>query len=444
MNTVKIDFLNTVGAIKPMNAVNNGPKSKAAVQTRGNFQYYKDARFPYARTHDSDDSTAYGGPHVVDIFRVFPDFDADPNLPESYDFYLTDRYLQNIMDAGAKVFYRLGQTIEHAPKKYYIHPPKDFKKWAVICEHIIRHYNEGWADGFYHGIEYWEIWNEPDLQQDNNSPTWSGTKEQFFDLYEITANHLKSLFPNLKIGGPAAVGSRGYMAEFINEMKNRSVPLDFFSWHKYDCKIENVMDRVFFVRKCLDDAGYEKTESILNEWAYIKGWGSHFVYSLEAINGIKGASYVGGVMATCQYAPLDMLMYYDLSPGAIFNGVFEHLSQTPLQTYYSFYWFANLADLGNAVKIESCENIYCVAATDGKRHGILLTHYNDDDATDPKKIELSWNGLKGKTKITVYRTDANNYAEPITEMIVDGAQTAEWHGTLKLYDVCYVDIIPID
>ncbi len=444
MNTVKVDFLNTVGAIKPMNAVNNGPKPNRALQTSGNFHYYKKARFPYARTHDSDLCSSYGGPHIVDIFRVFPDFDADPNLPESYDFELTDIYLQNIMDAGAKVFYRLGQTIEHSAKKYYIHPPKDFKKWAVVCEHIIRHYNEGWANGFHHNIEYWEIWNEPDLLQGNNSPTWNGTKEEFFDLYEITANHLKSLFPNLKIGGPAAVGSRTYMSEFINEMNNRKVPLDFFSWHQYGFVVEDIVARVEFVRKCLDDAGYEKTESILNEWAYIKGWSDEFVYSLEAISGIKGASFVAGVMANCQYAPLDMLMYYDLTPGASFNGVFNHLSQKPLKTYYSFYWFAELAELGSAVKVDSDENIYCVAATNGKRHGILLTHYNDDDTADSKKVELSWNGMKGRYKITVYRTDADNNDEPITEMIVNGAESVEWHGTLKLYDVCYIDISPID
>ena len=45
--------------------------------------------------------------------------------------------------AGTKVFYRLSHRIEHEVKKYGTLPPKDFKKWAVICEHIIRHYTEG-------------------------------------------------------------------------------------------------------------------------------------------------------------------------------------------------------------------------------------------------------------------------------------------------------------
>lgn len=443
MNTVKVDFFKAVGAVKPMNAVNNGPKHKD-VQIRGNFEQYKKARFPYARTHDSAECLAHGAPNIVDIWRVFPDFDADPTLPESYDFFLTDRYLQTIIDAGTKVFYRLGQTIEHAAKKYYIHPPKDFKKWAIICEHIIRHYNEGWANGFHHDIEYWEIWNEPDLNQDNNSPTWTGTKEQFFDFYEIASKHLKGQFPNLKIGGPAAVGTRQYMVEFVNEMKKRDVHLDFFSWHEYNCKVENVLDRVNFVRNMLDEAGYENTESILNEWAYITGWNKSFVYSLEHIAGIKGASYVTGVMTSCQYAPLDMLMYYDLNPSALFNGVFDHLSLRTLKTYFPMCRFADIVELGNAVEISTCENIYGIAATDGKHHGILLTHYNNDDATEPKSIELSWNRMQGKYRISVYRTDADNDSELMTEMIVNGAESAEWHATLKAYDICYVDIVPLE
>ena len=79
-------------------------------------------------------------------------------------------------------------------RRYRIDPPKDFGKWARICEHVIRHYNEGWADGFHYGITYWEIWNEPD-----NGPTvarnqmWTGTAEQYYELYDVTARHLKSV-----------------------------------------------------------------------------------------------------------------------------------------------------------------------------------------------------------------------------------------------------------
>ena len=231
MNNVKVDFSDITGKIKCINAVNNGPAG-SRLQTTGNFQSYKELEIPYARLHDASFYAGnYGGEFSVDVHRVFPNFDADENDPDSYVFAPTDSYLLDIESVNTKIFYRLGASIEHGYKKG-TYPPKDFLKWARICEHIIRHYTEGWADGFTHDIEYWEIWNEPDLQQDNNSPTWSGTKEQFFDFYEIAANHLKAQFPHLKIGGPAAVGTRQYMVEFVNEMKKRNVHLDFFSWHE--------------------------------------------------------------------------------------------------------------------------------------------------------------------------------------------------------------------
>ena len=69
----------------------------------------------------------------------------------------------------------LGNRIEHESKRYGSIPPKDPAKWARICEHIIRHMNEGWAGGHHYGIEYWEIWNEPDV----NPQCWDGPVEEF-------------------------------------------------------------------------------------------------------------------------------------------------------------------------------------------------------------------------------------------------------------------------
>ena len=102
--------------------------------------------------------------------------------PASYDFAFTDAYLKPVAEAGTEVFYRLGVTIENfwTIKAYRIDPPKDFGKWARICEHIIRHYNEGWADGFRWNLRYWEVWCEPE-----NPPLWQGTREQFFELYRV-------------------------------------------------------------------------------------------------------------------------------------------------------------------------------------------------------------------------------------------------------------------
>ncbi len=268
MSQITVDFNITVGKIKPMHAVNNGPIKARGDQSRENFTAYAAAGIPYARNHDAAFMAAYGGEHTVDIWAIFPDPNADVNEPASYDFTLTDGYLQTIQEAGTKVFYRLGNKIEHWVKKYGTLPPPDFKKWAEICEHIIRHYTEGWADGYRWDIEYWEIWNEPDLDEDDcpNKRTWGGTKAQFFDLYEITAKHLKSCFPHLKIGGPALAWREDWAADFLKEMHAREVPIDFFSWHIYCVEPRELITRQNNIKKLLLENGYPNAEANCNEW----------------------------------------------------------------------------------------------------------------------------------------------------------------------------------
>ncbi len=90
MTTVTIDPAKTLGPVKFMNAVNNGPSQPRRDQSRGNFDAFKAARIPYARIHDANWCSVYGAPHTVDITAVFPDFDADADDPASYDFPMTD------------------------------------------------------------------------------------------------------------------------------------------------------------------------------------------------------------------------------------------------------------------------------------------------------------------------------------------------------------------
>ena len=143
-----VNYNNAAGKIKPMNAVNNGPVYKrTGGQNSGNLDTYTATNIPFARTHDASFCPSYGGEHTVDVHLIFRDFDADPYDPESYDFHLTDEYMDTIKLARTEPFYRRGSKIEHESKKYGTLPPRDFKKWAVICEHIIAHINEGWADG---------------------------------------------------------------------------------------------------------------------------------------------------------------------------------------------------------------------------------------------------------------------------------------------------------
>ena len=205
MPNIVFDFSEKMGAIKAMHGVGQPPLLGTDTSY---FRYLKEANIPYSRLHDV--AGWWGGNMFVDIPNIFRDFDANENDPASYDFVFTDILIAGLIENNCQPVFRLGITIEnfHRIKSYRIFPPRDPAKWARICEHIIRHYNEGWADGFSYGIEYWEVWNEPD-----NGPTsesnhmWQGSQEEFFELYRVTSKHLRACFGNkIKIGGYASCG----------------------------------------------------------------------------------------------------------------------------------------------------------------------------------------------------------------------------------------------
>ncbi|MBP5270363.1 MAG: hypothetical protein ILO42_05330 [Clostridia bacterium] len=443
MSGIKADFSKIAGIIKPMNAVNNGPKRKKQDQQSDNEDSYAALRVPYARTHDSAHCHDYGGPYTVDITGIFQDFRADENDPASYDFGNTDEYLSRIMKAGTKVFYRLGQSIEHTIVKHGTLPPADFRKWARICEHIILHYNYGWAGGFNMGIEYWEIWNEPDLDPDDspNKRCWGGTKAQFFDFYEIAAKHLKSRFPELKIGGPASCGRLDWSEDFLAEMQKRKVPIDFFSWHIYAKRPEKVPEQAARFRQMLDRHGYRDTESILNEWNYVKDWTDNWIYSLGVERGQKGASFATAVVSLCQYEAVDMLMYYDARPGGM-NGLFDETSLKPSYTYYPFFAFADMRELGKAAELSAEAPLYAVAATDGNASaGLLLTYYLDQDDAGPIFADLDLSSLPSGARFEIHRLCGGD------ELILAGRVPAEplcLSLKVNLFDVLYFKVLPVE
>ena len=399
METLHFDLAQEGRPFKLLNATNGGPWHKRHVydQVRSNFKDYKAARIPYTRNHDSAASHRYSH----DISMIFPNFDADPYDPASYDFACTDEQILVALDAGTKTFFRLGQTIEHEVKKHFTIPPKDFQKWAVICEHIIRHYTEGWADGFKHDMPYWEVWNEPDLDADDspNKRTWGGTMAQYFDLYEITAKHLKGCFPHLKIGGPALAWNEVWAEEFLKEMQKRNAPMDFFSWHIYCTDPKWMVEKAERMQALMEKYGYGDAENHLNEWNYVKGWTDEFQYTINAIHSIKGGIFLLSCICAAQNSPIDMLMYYDTRPSA-FNGVFDYYSFAPLKGYYAMYWYGMFYDMAKEIPSENkIENVYSLCGVDKDRKTLsVVSYFSDDDNAENKQISVDL-GRPGKYEI---------------------------------------------
>jgi len=382
MHAVSIDFTRPAGPIKPLHGINNSP-----VTLGQELPELRAAGIPFVRLHDT--AGPFGGTCFVDVPNVFPRFDADPDDPAAYDFAFTDAHLKGLAASGTRIFYRLGVTIEnsHWIKPCRIHPPADAHRWARICAGIVRHYNLGWADGFRHGIEYWEIWNEPE-----NPPMWTGTPGQYFELYRVTANHLKRQFPEIKVGGYGGSGFYAvtrdkvdalqatfipYFRDFLAHITApaTAAPLDFFSWHLYTTDPGEIVRHGDFVAATLREHGLAGAESILGEWNFLD-WS---VCDYDAMKEMPGATFVAAAFCLMQDAPIDKAMYYDALPTREYCGLYYFPSLRVTPTYWAFRAFNELHRLGTAVgsRCAGQEGLHaCAARGEAGDGAVLLVNRN--------------------------------------------------------------------
>ena len=344
------DFSETVGQIKPVNGTNLGPRLVTS-RYNGQRELFNNARFGLVRLHDAPWDNP--GLRLVDMHLIFGNMNDDPADPANYYFDATDDYIKTIIDGGAPIMYRLGVSIEHsAPNTYFAKEPEDVEKAGEIFAGIIRHYNRGWADGFNYGIEYWEIWNEP-----NMVPLMWDDRDfsSYCRFYVKTAKRLKEEFPEIKVGGPALAGcDEKLLAQFIDFCRKENAPLDFCSWHAYPSSFDEIMEAPVTVRRLLDERGFAETELHLDEWHYFNTtW--DIVQGLEGgrdahrdvnhgdggINGIDSAAFIACALALWQDTPLDSANYYCTSLLEDDWGLMD-INSFPYKTYYVFRGFGEM------------------------------------------------------------------------------------------------------
>ncbi len=361
---ITVDCGREAGRIRAIHGVNGGPVANGEnPDLRG---WFKEAGFATARLHDCH----WPCPDAVDIHTLFPLAHLDPDDPANYTFAKTDAYLQGIVETGAGIVYRLGESIETKGTRYHINPPHDLDAFARVCVNIVRHCNQGWADGHRHGIEYWEIWNEPDIDL-----MWTGTKEQFLALYETVARAVEAHDPALKVGGPgfSDVNDKpeGWARVFLAHCRDRKLPLDFFTFHRYGNDVAGIVEKVRFVRRLLDEYGFEKTEIHLNEFRYMTNWGGIRPGDPEKYVGVPavfeestdatGAAHAVSTLVALQDEPVAMTNYYsgDTSPWSMFG---QFGIRRPV--YHAYRAFNEVAKRPQRAAV-------AVAGGDGKRSAAL-------------------------------------------------------------------------
>ena len=379
---VSVDCTTPTGPVKAVNGVGQPPKT--GLLGFGLFNHLTKAGIPYSRLHDVGGVQAQN--MFVDIPNVFRDFEADETDPANYDFAFTDELMKALEKAKVEPIFRLGVTIENYPhiKRYRIFPPKDFAKWARVCEHVIRHYTEGWANGFRMKISYWEIWNEADFHPDQaKNMMWYAPFSEYCRLYGVAAKHLKEKFPHLKIGGYASCGF--YVAseanpneqqthhldcirEFLDYVRREKCPLDFFSFHSY-AKVEDIIRQISYGKGLLREYGFGDVETWLNEWLPAP---SH-----KKLGTAEQASEIAAMLVGMQNSELDAACIYDARCGTgMFSPLFNPLTYEPHKAYYAFTAFNELRKLGTAVKVVQDERagLWSAAACRGDDAALLIVN----------------------------------------------------------------------
>ncbi len=214
-----------------------------------------------------------------------------------------------------------------------ISPPKDWDRWADLVRDLVGQLIGRYGEAAV--VEHWsfEVWNEPNLEV-----FWSGTPDEYFRLYDVTAAAIRSVHPDLVIGGPASAAS-GWIEEFLAHLDASGTPLDFLSTHTYG---NSPLD----LRPALDRHGRGQLPIWWTEWGttptHFNRVGDTVFAAAFLLHGMRSA--LGRVGALSHWVASDHFEELG-APEELFHGGFGLLSVGNLRKP-RFWALALLARLG--------------------------------------------------------------------------------------------------
>jgi hypothetical protein len=376
--------------------------------------------FKASRTHDW--ALLNSNQRVCDWHHIFPLPHLDAKDPANYVFGPTDYLFKRTREElGHEIFFRLGTSIEHSGTTIHFNSliPEDFDKVAEAFAGTIRHYNRGWANGHEWGIKYWEIWNEPDGQNNmwclpdgdlgkGDTPNARAADqmkrekrrlELFAKFFATCLKRIKDEFGDtVKVGGPALctwrpsrsdrIGTEAYFRAIFSACREAGIAPDFISWHYYGNKPEEVLASVARARKFCNDEGFPKCELILDEWHYRNASWDALRSADPAVkrkawtgpashNGIDSSCFNLTLLSKFQTSKLDQAFYY----GCKNVGSWGYKSEAgeKYKVYYGLKMFGDfLRDfpvMCASASDKAGVTVLSAKSADGSRKAVLVTDY---------------------------------------------------------------------
>jgi xylan 1,4-beta-xylosidase len=170
-----------------------------------------------------------------------------------YNWTIVDHIFDTLHEQGIKPLVEIGfmpQALSTHPEPYrhnfpqgtiftgWAYPPKDYRKWSELVFQFVHHLRGRYGDAEVK-TWLWEVWNEPDIGY------WQGTPEEYFKLYDFSADAILRALPAARIGGPDSTGPASpKAAEFLRQFLQHCAhqtnyasgktgsPLDFISFQR--------------------------------------------------------------------------------------------------------------------------------------------------------------------------------------------------------------------
>jgi xylan 1,4-beta-xylosidase len=155
-----------------------------------------------------------------------------------YNWQYIDKLYDYLLQVGLKPFVELAfmpRDLASGNKTIFwwrgnITPPKSYDKWGALVTALVRHFRERYGDDEVRKW-YFEVWNEPDIP-----PFWSADLAEYLKLYKSSAEAVKSVSQEYRVGGPASASPYRFEQELVQYCAREHVPIDFVSTHAYGVK----------------------------------------------------------------------------------------------------------------------------------------------------------------------------------------------------------------
>jgi xylan 1,4-beta-xylosidase len=362
-----------------------------------------------------------------------------------YSFFNIDSIFDFLLEIGMKPFIELSfmPTALASGTKTIFHylgnitPPKSYNDWGdligALAVHLVQRYGVDEVRKW-----FFEVWNEPNLDI-----FWSGTMEEYFELYRHAAFAIKKADSGLKVGGPASAID-AWIPELREFCRKENVPLDFISTHHYptDAAYGLGLDMEEQMARAKRGVLTEKLSKALEESdplpVYYTEW-NNSPSPRDPYHDIpyNAAFIIKTIMDNMKLDRIDLLKCYsfwtfsDIFEESGFSSVPYHggfgllnIHGIPKPSYRAFQMLSKL----NGDKLEAAadkENttVDCTASRNSEGITVLLTNHNvPKSPINAEKVSILLRGLKNVQSVSLQRID-ETHSNPKRAWVEMGSPT---------------------